>query len=83
MNAFGILSTKLRVFRWLIIAKPSKVTKVVQAACVLHNYLKITEALLPPSFRYYCPSGYIDQEDRQEMSLQETGEVKVTIDFNQ
>ena len=64
-NAFGILSTKFRVFRRLIIAKPSKVTKVVQAACVLHNYLKITEALLPPSSKYYCPSGYIDQEDRQ------------------
>ena len=64
-NAFGILSTKFRVFRRPIIAKPSKVTKVVQAACVLHNYLKITEALLPPSSKYYCPSGYIDQEDRQ------------------
>ena len=53
------------MFRRPIIAKPSKITTVVQAACVLHNYLKITEALLPPSFRYYCPSGYIDQEDRQ------------------
>ena len=64
-NAFGILCTKFRVFRRPIIAKPSKITKVVQAACALHNYLKITEALSPPSAQYYCPPGFIDQEDRQ------------------
>ena len=53
------------MFRRPIIAKPSKITKVVQAACALHNYLKITEALSPPSAQYYCPPGFIDQEDRQ------------------
>ena len=36
-----------------------------QAFHLSTNYLKITEALLPLSSKYYCPSGYIDQEDRQ------------------
>ena len=63
-NAFGILATKFRVFRRPIIAKPDKVTKVTQAACALHNYLKISEAHCPPSARYYCPPGYVDREDR-------------------
>ena len=40
-------------------------TKITQAACALHNYLKILDAQSPPAARYYCPPGYVDQEDRQ------------------
>ena len=63
-NAFGILVTKFRLFRRPIIAKPEKVSRVTQAVCVLHNYLKISEARCAPSSRLYCPPGYIDREDR-------------------
>lgn len=40
-----------------------KVTKVTQAACALHNYLKISELHSPASSQLYCPPGYIDHED--------------------
>ena len=63
-NAFGILTTKFRIFRHLIKANPTKVTKITQAACTLHNYLKISEAQIAPSSRLYCPPGYIDHDDR-------------------
>ena len=64
-NAFGMLVTKFRIFRRPIIAKPEKVTKITQAACALHNYLKISEARNPASMKPYCPPGYLDHEDRQ------------------
>ena len=64
-NAFGILATKFRIFRRPIVAKPDKVTKITEAACALHNYLKISEAQCPPAARHYCPPGYVDQEDRE------------------
>lgn len=64
-NAFGILVTKFRIFRRPFIAKPEKVTKITQAACALHNYLKISEARNPSSMRPYFPPGYLHHEDRQ------------------
>ena len=64
-NAFGILATKFRVFRRSIVAKPDKVTKITQAACALHNYLKILEPQCSPSAQYNCPPRYVNQEDRQ------------------
>ena len=64
-NAFGILATKFRIFRRAIIAKPEKVTRITQAACALHNYLKISEMHSPPSSRVYCPPGYVDREDER------------------
>ena len=63
-NTFGILDTKFRIFQNLIIANPEKVAKVTQVACVLDNYLKISEMHCPPSARHYCPPGYVDHEDR-------------------
>lgn len=42
-NTFGILATKFRIF-WRSIVE--KVTKVTQAACALHNFLKISEAYI-------------------------------------
>ena len=62
-NTFGILAAKFRVFRRLI-AGADKVTKITMAACVLHNYLKITDMRNPASSsRLYCPPGYVDHED--------------------
>lgn len=62
-NTFGIMSTKFRIFRRSIVANPRKVTKITKAACVLHNYLKISEASNASSNRPYCPPGYADHED--------------------
>ena len=45
---------KFWIFHCLIIAKPAKVT-ITQAACALHNYLKISEAQNPPLSRLYSP----------------------------
>ena len=38
-NAFGILANRWRIFHGKIYASPEKVDKIVQATCVLHNYL--------------------------------------------
>ena len=62
-NTFGILTTKFRIFRRPIIAHPEKVTQITKAACVLHNYLKITDLRSYSSSRQYCPPGYVDHED--------------------
>ena len=63
-NTFGILAAKFRVFGRPIIAIADKVTKITKAACVLHNYLKITDMRNPASSsRLYCPPGYVDHED--------------------
>ena len=63
-NTSGILAAKFRVFRRPIIASANKVTKITMAACVLHNYLKITDMRNPTSSsRLYYPPGYVDHED--------------------
>ena len=67
----GILSMKFRIFRRPRIANPVKVIKITQAACALHNYLKISKMRCPVSARIYCPLGYIDQEDLHGNTLQE------------
>ena len=48
-----------------IATKPEKATKITQAACSLHKYLKIMEARNPTSNRPYCLTGYADHEDRE------------------
>ncbi len=40
-NAFGIMTSKFRVFLSSIQLQPDKVDKLVLAACVLHNYLRV------------------------------------------
>ncbi|KAL1509027.1 hypothetical protein ABEB36_003833 [Hypothenemus hampei] len=39
-NGFGILAARFRVFRSTITLAPSTVTKLVKAACALHNWLR-------------------------------------------
>ena len=41
-----------------IISEPSRVEVYVKAAVALHNYLRTEESAV------YCPSGFIDVEDR-------------------
>ncbi|XP_065844727.1 uncharacterized protein [Oscarella lobularis] len=62
-NAFGIMASRFRIFRRVIIADPEKVTKITQATFVLHNYLIISEQKSSQQDHLYCPSNYVDQED--------------------
>ena len=58
------MAAKFRIFRRPIIAHPEKVTKITKAACVLHNYLRISDIRSSSlSSRQYCPPGYVDHED--------------------
>ena len=56
-NAFGILSSRFRVFHSVISLEPDKVEKIVHASCALHNLLRSRAE------ESYLPSGSIDMED--------------------
>lgn len=58
-NAFGILAARFRIFRKPIEAKPENADYIVLASCVLHNYLKQTDANYPPRVRY-VPPNFVD-----------------------
>ena len=64
-NAFGILSTKWRIFRRPIVGHPEKAAAITKAACCLHNYLLLKNKTLVAEEQYYCPPGYTDHEDRR------------------
>jgi hypothetical protein len=55
-NAFGILASRWRLFRRVIIAHPSKVEMYVKACCVLHNFL------MSKASADYCPTLFVDRE---------------------
>ncbi|XP_076049528.1 uncharacterized protein LOC143030254 [Oratosquilla oratoria] len=50
-NAFGIMSSRFRIFHTCINLKLTSIEKVVMASLVLHNYLRKT-----------CPSDYSPEE---------------------
>ena len=52
-NAFGICTSRFRIFRRPIIAKVQNVVKVTKAVVMLHNYLLTEEDS-------YCPPGFAD-----------------------
>ena len=56
-NAFGILVARWRIFNVPINASVENIERYVNAAIVLHNYLRQTENAT------YCPLGFIDSED--------------------
>ena len=64
-NAFGILSSRWRIFWRAIIGPPEKAVLVTKAACALHNLLQEQNRTLTLRKQYYCPPGYADAEDRQ------------------
>lgn len=53
-NAFGILTSRWRIFNTPIHANVENVESYVRATIVLHNYLRQTENAS------YCPKGFID-----------------------
>lgn len=56
-NAFGILSSRFRIFHTEINLKPEKIDFIVLAACALHNFLRKEAKAL------YMPSNSLDVED--------------------
>lgn len=42
-NAFGILSSRFKIFKRSVNLDPQKVSKIVLACCHLHNYLSKSE----------------------------------------
>ena len=56
-NAFGILSTRWRIFRSPIRADVKTAELIVQAAVCLHNFLQLTSSAA------YTPLGFIDSEN--------------------
>lgn len=56
-NFFGILSSRFRIFRTRINLEPHNITKVVMAACALHNFL------LDHQPNSYAPPSALYQED--------------------
>ena len=62
-NAFGIIAARFRIVNSPINLAPEKVTKLVPAIAVLHNFL------LTKSRGLYLPSGFVNEENL------ETGEV--------
>lgn len=62
-NAFGILSSRWRIFRKPIALHPDAVDKIILATVCLHNFLKIRDEALVPARRVYCPPTFTDWED--------------------
>ena len=57
-NAFGILSNRFQVLQKTINLTPEKVTKIVFACTVLHNFLRRDQIT-----QYTQPEGSLDMED--------------------
>ncbi|KAM4052977.1 putative nuclease HARBI1 isoform 2-T2 [Anomaloglossus baeobatrachus] len=56
-NAFGIMSSRFRVFSKPINLKLASIDSVVLACCVLHNFLRKRDA------ETYMPPGYVDTDE--------------------
>lgn len=63
-NAFGVLSSRWRIFRRPIHATIDKVENIVKACVVLHNWIREEELSVVAGQRRYMPLRMIDTEDR-------------------
>ena len=62
-NAFGIATSRFRIFRRPIIANTEKVILITKSVVALHNFLMKKCASQSENYSYYPPS-YVDQEIR-------------------
>ena len=63
-NAFGIASSRFRIWRTEILGSPKKVENITKAVVALHNFVIISEQSMSAGSRLYIPPGYADYEDR-------------------
>ncbi|GAB1861623.1 Nuclease harbi1-like protein [Camponotus japonicus] len=71
-NAFGILSSRWRVFHSCIYMKEKNVEKIVLPTICLHNFLMMPEDR-EVERKIYCLTTYIDDENDDGSVLQECG----------
>ena len=70
-NAFGILSSRWRVFHTRIMLEAENVNKVIMAACVLHNFLQSSST--PAQISSLCTEGNSANENADWQPLIRTG----------
>ena len=80
-NAFGIMSSRFRIFRRVLPPHPGTAEKIVLAAVALHNFIKKEEQKLPPGSRFYCPPGYGDSSDEANGQWREEPVATALFDF--
>lgn len=68
-NAFGIMTSKFRIYRTPIYLAPHKVDKIVKATCALHNWLMKT------ALHFYAPVGTTDTDERPGSWRQEPSSI--------
>lgn len=61
-NAFGILSSRWRVYRKPIRLDLEAVDKIILSTVCLHNFLKTQDEKHSPVERSYCPPNFVDTE---------------------
>ncbi|KAI4455432.1 hypothetical protein MML48_9g00003664 [Holotrichia oblita] len=63
-NVFGIISARFRLLRKTIELEPKKISIIVSAICVLHNFL------MSRLQRIYVPGGSFDTENHENGTIQ-------------
>ena len=76
-NAFGILSSRWRIFRRAIECQPQTVDSIIWACVLLHNYLTNTVLAASDDKMRYIPPYFVDYED-QDGLLTEGGWRQIT-----
>lgn len=63
-NTFGILTQRWRIFYRPIDALIETSENIVLCTVVFHNYIQKCEEDIPINERKYCPTGYVDTENK-------------------
>ena len=67
-NAFGIATSRFRVFRRAITANVESAVEITKAVIAVHNYLMYGRC--SESFNNYCPPEFVDQETEDHLVRQ-------------
>ncbi|XP_063771016.1 uncharacterized protein LOC134908815 [Pseudophryne corroboree] len=62
-NAFGLLSSRFRIFHTTINLSPYKIELVAMACCLLHNFLRRSNSA------EYCPGSMLERENMDDGSV--------------
>jgi hypothetical protein len=73
-NCFGIMASRFRVYRRVLISDPENVCNIIKATVVLHNFLRNEEVNLDESSRHYCPPNFVDTDDEDNGLWRTLGE---------
>ena len=62
--AFGILSARFRIYKRALELQPHVVRKLIQATCVLHNYLRRNDKIYTEEVRDIPPENFTEPDDQ-------------------